>query len=509
MPILTYNITMKYSNKLIHARQIKRFEPMETFGARILDVILKNTPPFLHERILNKLNDITLDVKYDLSSSEFLEQTNTIMIKIDCINSMDVYLHEIMHAIGLEKTDDGYNIGLNKRCDFKLDNRKILRSNLGHGANEGLNQHYTESFLPLGTAFSDVVPCYSFCANIMATLEKLVGSDKCKDAHFSGKGLDALLNYMKEAFYLDNENKAIKFILALDAYMHVSKSHLIFGVTHTPDTRLLLTECYKSLIALALRKAKHENKEILFSDIITPDHLRTNNFTYFVKYLQSDLIKFFYTEKEYINSHTPSGFLGLRVKSMLEYCHLMYKHFCKYKNFDNITLPEEVKCGEFYNHMLLSCYIYDENDNVCPLDMSDFSRELTINIFSKNARFVPNKQSELVQMVKDILASRNVVRCGAEIDDDHIIESTKDVEFNLFLIDSSPETYKEILPFVDKNVLSNKEILTKIFNEVLSSNLEKIKFIKSLPDDLKQSDVVLEETNKIKNRLEKEYNPNI
>ena len=112
-------------------------------------------------------------------------------------------------------------------------------------------------------------------------------------------------------------------------------------------------------------------------------------------------------------------------------------------------------------------------------------------------------------MVKDILASRNVVRCGAEIDDDHIIESTKDVEFNLFLIDSSPETYKEILPFVDKNVLSNKEILTKIFNEVLSSNLEKIKFIKSLPDDLKQSDVVLEETNKIKNRLEKEYNPNI
>ncbi len=497
---------MKYSQAIINARKIRRLSPVDALAKQIEEVILNNTPAFLHERILNKLGDLTLDVKYDLTSSEFLEQANTVMIKIDAINNLDVFLHEVMHAIGTTKTDNGYNIGLNKRSNYVIDNEHTLTTNFGYGANEGLNQHYTEGFLPAITNFSEVAECYSFCANIMSSLEKLIGKEKCQDAHFSGKGLDALLTYMQEAFYLKNENKALKFILCLDAYMQVSKTHLAFGISHTYDTQLLLVECYKALISLALRKARHENKEINFSDIVSLEHLKKENSKYFIKNLQSCLIRFFYTEKEYVNHHKPSGFIGLREKSMIDYANMLYKIFFTTGNFNTVSLPEEVKCGEFYNHLLLSCMVYDSTGSICPLFMSDFSKELTVNIFDRNTKFVPNKQSEFVQLVKEVLASRKSVRCGAEIDDGHIIESTKDIDFNLFLIDSAPETYKSILPQVDKEIFKNKKILNKIFDKILTSNFEKIKFIKSLPDDLKQNKIVQKQIKEINSKLEKEHN---
>ena len=152
-------------------------------------------------------------------------------------------------------------------------------------------------------------------------------------------------------------------------------------------------------------------------------------------------------------------------------------------------------------------FVYDEKGNVCPMYMSDFARELTICIFKRDTRLVPNKQSELVQMVKDVLASRNSVRCGAEIDDDYIIESTKDASFNLFLIDSSPETYKNILPQIDKTVFRNEKVLQKVFDEVLSSKFEKLNFIKSLPDEIKNGEICEKQVLAIKNSL-KNYENN-
>lgn len=498
---------MIYSQTIKNARKIKRLEPIEELGQKIQDLILAKTPKFLHERILKKLDNLKLDVKYDLTSSEYVNEEHTVYIDINKIGCFDVFLHEIMHAIGTEKINDDINIGLNKRTFTPICDGINLKTNYGYGANEGLNQHFTESFLPSYITPFEVVPCYSFCANIMSSLAGLLGEDKCQDAHFSGKGIDALIKYMEDSFYLNNENRALKFILSLDAYMRVSRTHLAFGISYTPDTKLLLTECYKSLINLALRKAIHENKEILFSDFITTKHLKEETQVYFHKYLQSDLIKYFYNKKEYFLNHKTTGFLGLNEKSMIEYSTQLYKNFIEKKNFDNVVLPEDIKCGEFYNYLLLSCMLYDEKGNVCPIYMSDFARELTICIFKRDTRLVPNKQSELVQMVKDVLASRNSVRCGAEIDDDYIIESTKDASFNLFLIDSSPETYKNILPQIDKTVFRNEKVLQKVFDEVLSSKFEKLNFIKSLPDDIKNGEICEKQVLAIKNSL-KNYENN-
>ena len=492
---------MIFTKQIVNSRKIKRLEPLENLTKKIEDVIYNNTPDFLHERIKQRLNNITLDVKYDLTSSEYIDKTDTVAISINNIDSFDVYLHEIMHAIGTEKTEKSLNIGLNKRNKFKLSDKLVLFSNFGFAANEGLNQHYTESFLPKHIEKSQVVSFYSFCANIMASIENMLGANICKNAHFSGEGLLALIEGMKSEFHLENENKAVKFILALDSYMTVTKTHMVFGVEHTPDTRNLLLECYKSLISLAIRKAKYEHKDLMFSDIITPVHLDSTNFAYFVKYLQSDLIKYFYEKQQYINYHTPSGFQGIDTKSMFEYSQFLVKHFIEHNNLQNIILPEEIKCGEFYNHLLLNCMIYDENGYVCPKIMSDFHRELTIKVFERNTNFVPNKQSELVQTIKDVLSSRNSVRCGAEIDDDYIIESTKDVDFNLFLMDSSPETYMDILPQIDKSVFENDKVLEKVFSEILTSNLQKINFIKSLPENFRQNEIVKKEVEKIKNKL--------
>ncbi len=493
---------MIYSTKLINARKIKKLEDISVWEKEFLEILLLNTPKCLHERIKAKLKDIKIDVKYDLTSSEYIHENNTILLDIRRINDFDVYLHEIMHAIGTECVHGFRCIGLNKRYDVELDDKHVLCTNFGYGANEGLNQHYTEKFLPLNKRPSEVITVYNFCANIMSSLEKLVGEDDCKIAHLSGKGIDYLINAMQKVFYLNNENKALKFILQLDTYMRVSITHNAFGVTHTPDTRLLLTECYKTLLSLALRKAKSENKEINFSQIISLDHLSAQDFSYFTKYIQQDLIKYFYNTKQYLLKHKSTNFVGLKKESILYYSEILYNHFLRNNNFENVNLPEEIKCGEFYNHILLNCAIYDRKGYKCGILTNDFARSLTIQIFKRNTNLVPNKKSELVQMVRQILASRNTVRCGATIDDDHIISSTEDVDFNIFLMDTAPQTYKEILPYISLNIICHDKILPKIFEEILTTKYEKYKFIKSLPKQMLENETIKQQLENIKNELQ-------
>ena len=75
------------------------------------------------------------------------------------------------------------------------------------------------------------------------------------------------------------------------------------------------------------------------------------------------------------------------------------------------------------------------------------------------------------------------------------------------MIDSSPETYKNILPQIDKTVFRNEKVLQKVFDEVLSSRFEKLDFIKSLPDDIKNGEICEKQVLAIKNSL-KNYENN-
>lgn len=485
--LATLRELMNISNSLITSLKLKAKTPNEIIET-VRMFILSNTNTNLHKRINEKINNLKFDVKYDNTSSEFDYGTNTVYIGINHILELDVYLHEIMHAIGTHYDGEyNLNVGLNKRYIKEIGKGKFLHVNYGYGANEGLNQHYTEKFSQNKINKSIVTNDYSFCANVMSNLARIVGDDVCLYSHLSGKGLDYLIEEVSKKCNLPNENKPLKLILQLDAYKQIARTHMIFGAEYSTDSKIMLIEAYKTLISLAINKAKFENKDILYSQIIYPDHLSGNNFSYFTQYIQSELIKYFYKEKEHIFNEQPSRYVGLQTKPFLEYSEMLFSNYVNNKLICGNYIPDKIKCGEFYNHILLNCLIHNEKTSEL-VYTNDFFTKLTIEIFNRSSNMTPNHDNETIQLIKHILCTRNIVRCGATISDDLIIDCTKNLDFNIYLIESMPYYFKEIFSLIDKEMLNNSILVDKIFNEVFTTKLEKYKFIKQLPLHMQQKE---------------------
>lgn len=478
---------MTITNELLKAFNRKSVQSIEDFLLSIKHIIIENTPKTLHSRINSKFKLLKIDKQDYGHSSEFDEKTNTLYINPSHIADKNVYLHEILHFIGTENYDSNIVIGLNRRNYFKI-GEYIISSNFGYGANEGLNQHYTEDFIKKYDKISPVSPEYSFCANIMSSLENLVGANDFKTAHLSGQGISKLIDDTVTKCNLPNQNKIIKLILQLDTYKTIARTYLAFGVNYSPDMRIVLVDAYKTLITIALIQAKAQNRtDILFSEIITPAHLKGDNFDYFVKYIQKDLIHYFYQEKHHIFNEQTSKFEGVNYNLLVTTTKQVFENYLNTKTINSQIIPEQLKCGEFYNHIFLSCMVNDQKLDSKVFFTSDFHAELCKALFDINTKLVPSFKKERIQLVTQILASRNIVRSGVEICDDYIIDACSDKNFCEYLIDTDAETFRNIFPYIDKSVKQNPDLVYKMLNEVFKTRVQLYKFERDMHDILKQN----------------------
>lgn len=478
---------MTITSELKKAYEQKASCNIEEFLLSIRQIILENTPKSLHARINEKFKQLKIDKQQYGLSSRLDEKTNTLLISPSCINNKDVYLHEILHFIGTESHNNKLIIGLNLRNYFKT-NDYIISSNFGYGANEGLNQHYTESFISKYDKISSVSPEYSFCANIMSSLENMVGENDFKIAHLSGQGVSYLIDRTVEKCNLPNQNKIIKLILQLDTYKTISRNYLAFGITNSPDMTTSLLDIYKTLITIALIQAKAQNNNnILFSNIINSNHLIGENFNYFVKNLQKDLVQYFCEEKNHIFNEQTKTFEGVNYDVLKNTTKLVFENYINTKTINSNLIPEQLKCGEFYNHVFLSCMINDQQLDSKLFFTSDFHAELCKALFDINSDLVPSYKKERIQLVKQILASRYIVRCGVDICDHYIIEACTDKNFCSYIIDTDAETFRNIFPYIDKTVLNDPELMFKVLTKVFTTRVQRYKFEKELHDTIQNN----------------------
>ena len=459
---------MQYSQKLLKFYQIKRTQPFEEFIDSIKNTIILHTPFVLHQRIKAKVDKLNFDLQEVGKCCCFEETTNTIYILPCYIDNANIYLHEMMHAIGTEIHTQDTTIGLANKKEFLI-GPYIVSSNLGYGANEGLNQHYTEQFVTDLCPALSASTAYSFCANIMSNLEKLIGADTCKTIHFSGLGVEEFMNVAMKKCFLPNENKILKLLLQLDAYINISKFYHAFGFTYSPDTRVILKDAYQTLLTIALTQAKHIQKEVLFSEIISYDHLKTDNLTYFHDYLEKDLLAYFYQEQYHLKHDTLKSFTGISKEKLDQTLFAVFFDYITH----NTIMPEKIdaslKCGEFYNHILLSSMIFNLKKSSQLIYTNDFFGKLTQALFCPSTDLVPEYSNELVQLVTQILASRNVVRTGVEIQNDHIIKACEDISFNLYFMDICPDEYRTLFPYMSNKIKTNPMLVKKMLNQVFKT----------------------------------------
>lgn len=395
-----------------------------------------------------------------------------------------------MHYLGTHKEKSTVKIGQNVQAFYRIDNDNILKINFGHGANEGLNQHYTESFLKNICPIQEVFLSYSFSANVMANLEKIIGESNTKFAHFSGNGLEFLTKKIKQCCFLPNENKALKLIMQLDSFMDITRTHTFYGATYCPEMRYMLVDIYKTLITLALLKAQHEKIDLKFSDILNNEHLNGDNLIYYKKNIERTLLRFYIKEKEHLKNDNIKNFKGLTLNDANLYAKYVFTCLLNNEKIDGTKIPEEVKCGEFYNNLLLSCMIYDNTLCSKQIVSCDLKKELTLQIFDKANHLLPLYKKEKVQLVKQVLCSRLVVRSGAIIPDDFMIECSDNEEFNVFLMDLDCDYYKQIFPNIKDEAKQNPKLVAKMLNEIFTSRLDLYKFKKYMPEDAQKNEEI-------------------
>ena len=438
-----------------------------------------------------KLEKLNIETKQN-GSSYYDYYTNTVYVLQREMLNPKAYVHEIFHALGTKVSDENINIGL---MEIRHNNvgDELAEIMLARAINEGSNTYYTAKALEkahIKDSPNDVASSYGFCTNIFASLVNLLGEEECKNAHFSGS-LKQFLALVREKCNRTTDSKIIKLILSLDTYLSISQVNNWLGVDYTTDSRAVLTEAYKSLVDLYFFKYENKANKLKLDNILSDFYLTDDNKLYFKKYIRPRLVRHLEKRilKEYISKAQNSTHLDYKVinKAVIEI-------IAKAKNGEKINgnnLPEKLKCGEFYNYLLICVGFVDENYEREGLKTNDIQRIITKALFEKSNNFMPQQREKRVQTVIDLLASRIAVRAGIEVSDELILDSLADSKkFHFYLMDSNPDYYKELYPKVAGEIKFNNEILQKIVTDIFTTRVERFKLKKMLSNHIDKQDFI-------------------
>ena len=135
------------------------------------------------EDVYKRIDEIKFDVNYG-KSSEFNSDNKTIYIDAKYLHDINIYVHELLHAISTNYPDNKKLVGFNKFEYTKLENGETLHTNFGYGINEGATHSMTveataERFGKVGYVYS-----YAFCIytrSVVFTAVNRFGSDFYSD----------------------------------------------------------------------------------------------------------------------------------------------------------------------------------------------------------------------------------------------------------------------------------------------------------------------------------------
>ena len=476
---------MKYTKEFEKVFNLKSKISLHQFDEDFLRQIQSFMPDNIDKKLLKeKLDNIIVDVTLN-GSSTYDYLTNKVNILLSSIGDFESFAHEIFHAISVKNIKNGTTIGLRKIVHNKL-NELFTETIIGTALNEGSNTYFTSKFLSQvnGEAYDNlkVASFYKFCTNIFTHLVNLVGEEKAKEIHFFG-GFDEFVKEINKNCYRKTDSKIIKLVSSLDSFFGVSTVNRWVGVDYSLDARILLTEAYKSTIDLFIFKGEKENNVLPLDQILVNDYLSQEDLQYFNQYVLPELYKHYNERISKSYKSMVKNKVHISYEVMEKYSKILILKAILGKDLDGNILPEKLKCGEFYNFVLISCSFIDENFEREGLKTNDIQRLLTVAFFDKTKNFMPNDDKKMVTTIQKLLASKIAVRAGIEVSDDLIIDAlNKSIEFNNYLIESDVDFYKTLYPSINETIKYNEKLLKKCLNEVFLTKVEKYKLKKQLPE---------------------------
>lgn len=379
--------------------------------------------------LANNLDSRINNIKFDFtdSSSNFNFEKQTIFINRNYVQDINVYVHEILHAISTKSFDNKVLIGFNKKEYTKLDNENYLETSFGYALNEGATHSLTIDATK--DRFGEIVGTthYNFCANIYKNLEKVVGKSLLSLCYLES-GIDGFISIIAKTCHTNPQN-VINLVTNMDAYFDTQRIYSLFLFQdNSQDAKSLLSNCYGYLKNIISDYCKFTKKKF---DIF--ENIRSYNLS------SKELFVFYETLKNVDNIKTTQNFTLKDYEKMSQY---IFSNSNK-KSCGIDILPEYLKLGEFLNYLLINNYIVDENrirkDNVS----FQIKSKLTKQIFDKNIHAL-KVDKNLPYNIRTLLSTRYVVRADTSVSDDYMKLCLYDKNFCDYLKNTDNDYYNLI-----------------------------------------------------------------
>lgn len=392
-----------------------------------------------NEKMLEKLANIKFDIA--TSTSRF-NRKDIVYINPRSLNDLSIYVHELLHVISTSSSFNKQYIGLHKKYIRKIGDDLHVETSMGYALNEGATEYYTREIVKGQASKAPGHATYNFCSNIYKNLEKVITGQSLKILYANGN----VDNFIKVLAFnaRSSEENALKLILNLDAFFDTYRIYDVFLLNpQSADVKHLLTNTYTYLAAILYDNAKARGREFNIWESISPEYLNKDELKLFAEVIKNvDISKIKHTHatlKEYDR-------LAMHL--------LTEQNNGTFKNFD--IVPDHMKCGEFYNYLLLNTQFCDANWISCDIKTKDEKAKLTRYIF--NPKFgALNEDKYLPQNVATILSTRYAVRAGTNTNDYYMEKCLKDNKFRIYINESDPDYYEALCDMVKAKQSQNDE----------------------------------------------------
>ena len=400
---------------------------------------IKETPDIIAKRIvkdffnnLNKnfderVNKINFELARPGKSSNFDSVKSIIYISPEYKNDVNHYVHELFHAVSTKEVLGRTIIGLNKKYYKRQGEDLLSEISCGYGLNEGATHNYTINATKEKYGGITGVASYNFCANIYANLERYVGESVLK-VIYANSSINEFIKTISRSCHTDEEN-IIKLIINTDGYMDTFRFFDLFlKMPDSIDVRCLLINSYTYLAKIVSDKLAAEGKEFNFFE-----HISTKNLS------REDLRLFLEIGKEINLKNIHNSPLNtLKEYEKMALFLINEQRNGNLKNFDMV--PPELKNGEFYNFLLLNCYLCDDNKIRSDIKTADIKSALTRKIFNPEKHaFIEDEN--LPQNIKTLLSTRYAVRANTATSDYYMTKCLGNKDFDFYLRHSDPDYF--------------------------------------------------------------------
>ena len=402
-----------------------------------------------NDKVNEKLKNINFAIT---SSTSKFDRNNTVLISPRALNDLSVYVHELLHVVSTSTSFNKQYIGFHKTHSRKIGEDMYVQTSFGYAINEGATECFTRDVIYGKFVKANADSTYNFCSSIYKNLERVLTTSAARVLYANGN-VERFIEAVATSAHTKPDN-VLKLILNLDAFFDTNRFFNVYmSNPYSADATKLLANAYTYLSIILSDYQKANGKKFDFWTDVDRYYLTQQELPMFAEVAK--MID--------INNFKDNSVASVKMYENFA-MHILGEQYNK-KTCNLGILPDEIKCGEFYNFFMLGTNLCDKNGISYDIKTKDEQALLTRKIY--NPKFNALKVDKyLPQNIATMLSARYAIRANTATSDYYMEQCMQDEKFREYIQASDPDYFDAMC-----DLIKSKQELNQSQNDDLDKNL--------------------------------------